>query len=359
MRKNGALVCAALSLLLLVSATGGGRAQDSETITREAVIGVLQTAFPELDAADIKIKLLKKLTSRVKVNLEIGGRNAILYLKWQRHEGEYRWWFEFDRKRSLIYLSKTTGSARDGAPRERQDVAASRTATAEEQKESRDRTETITVKQEAASTTAVAEAGEHAAESATVSKTEQPQKETAAEAETTAEKAETGEEVAKTDTGEPAIGTQVAFAVGSSATNKQFLTALVTVVAKGEDKYYSDFLLRPGEVAEKVPKERFENITSVWRDQCSAVHAELKEVANIEVTRIILRRAHSDEVEKATIERLRKTVPGIREIFTFVGIDLSLDGAPAHIRIGGLMRTDGGWRVGGRMEIGKGETPES
>jgi len=359
MRKNGALVCAALSLLLLVWVAAAGRAQDSEPITHKAVIGVLQTAFPELDAADIKIKLLKKLTSRVKVNLEIEGRNAILYLKWRRHEGEYRWWFEFDRTRSLIYLSKTTGSARSGAPRERQDVAASHTATAEEQKESRDRTETISVKQEAASTAAEAEAGEHAAESATVSKAEQPPEEIAAEAETAAEEAESGEEDAKTDTGEPAIGSQVAFAVGPTATNMQFLTALVTVVAKGEDKYYSDFLLRPGEVAEKVPQERFENIISVWRDQCSTVHAELKKAASIEVTRIILRRARSDEVEKATIERLRKTVPGIREIFTFVGIDLMLDGAPTHIKIGGLMRTDGGWRVGGRMEIGQGETPES
>ena len=452
--------------LLALLAFGLTWAQDKQPLTDDVVIGVLKEAFPELDAASIKVKLLKRLTSRAKVNLEIEGRNAILYLSWQRGQGGSRWWFEIDENRSLVYLSKTTESARPTPTRTlRRGVEPPAT---EEKSSESDRTETIEVnvdarkpdeaKEEAAEEPEVEPAAEEpAAEEAAekpaavepaeqkpvaeeaeeepapepeVEPTEEekpavteeekpapevkpveqetepaeepkpaeepepaqevvekpaeaepevkPEAEEAEEVEPEPEQAEPAEDElepeltvevdAESETSETvlpeieagATGTRelpLAEAVGPAASNQDFLTHLVAVMARGSAADYAKFLLRSDEIAERIAPERFQHLLGLWDEQCGAVHAELRDVARVEVKRITLQRARDEEVEQATIERLRLTVPSVTEIFTSVRIDLLLDGEPAYIDIGGLMRIATGWRVGGRMSFARGPEP--
>lgn len=342
MRRLIAPRVVSLTLLVFLAAAGLARvtAQEEQPITREMVISVLQNAFPELKLEDINVRLLKRLTSRVKVNLDIEGRNAILYLTWQRRGGAYQWWFEYDEKRSLVYLSKTTRSARRSAvgetPAEPQE-----SKTAEEQS----RTEILELGQEAAE-----ETPEEASEV-------EPQAEAVPErVEAEAPEAER-EAPAEPEESAPAESRifgelpPLEVAIGGGATSKQFLSALVSVLARGEVQHYPEFLLRPEEVAEGVRTERFKNLEGIWREQCESIHAVLQKAGRIELSKVMLHRARSEEVEKATIERIRKTVPTVREIFTRVRMELILDSETVYLEIGGLMRIDSGWRVGGRMQF--------
>ncbi len=337
MRKSIALRAVSLAFLLLLAAAGLARvaAQEEQPITHETVISILQSAFTDLEQGDIKIKLLKRLTSRVKVNLDIDSRNAILYLTWQRRGSGYQWWFEYDEERSLVYLSKTTKSARrtPGEPQEGK--------TAEDES----RTETL-------------ELGvDTAAKVPEETKEETPGAEDLPDREETGKPAVAEEKPAETEKTIPAELTMsgalppIDVAVGREATSKQFLSALVSVLARGEEQHYPEFLLRPEEVAGDIKTERFENLEGIWREQCENIHVVLQEAGRIELSKVHLHRARSEEVEKATIERLRKTVPTVREIYTRVSIELLLDSETAYLEIGGLMRIDNGWRVGGRMEL--------
>jgi hypothetical protein len=340
MRKETSLRQVALALLIILAAAGCARlaAQEEKPITPDVVVSVLQEAFPELATGDIQVKMLKRLTSRVKVNLDIKGSNAILYLTWQRRGSGYQWWFEYDPNRSLVYLSKTTRSASQAA-RKREAVQSSA-----QQGEQAARTETVEVGLEA--------------------RKEGSESEAKAEPEQQAETGEATTEVAKAPASESAEAQPdvestefeippVESAVTQGATSKQFLAALVGVLVRGDEKSYTRFLLRPDEIAEEIESGRIDNLFDIWREQCANVHDSLKDVKKIEISKMVLQRARSEEVESATIERLRRTVPTIREIFTDVKIDLLVDGQAAYIEIGGLMRIDTGWRVGGRMEFVK------
>lgn len=342
MRKSIALRAVSLAFLLLLAAAGLARvaAQEEQPITHETVISVLQSAFPDLEQGDIKIKLLKRLTSRVKVNLDIDSKNAILYLTWQRRGSGYQWWFEYDEERSLVYLSKTTESARR--------TAAGRTpGEPQEGKTAEDESRTETLELGVDATGKVLEE----------TKGETPGAEDLPDREETDKPAVAEEKPAETEKTVPAELTvsgalpPINVAVGREATSKQFLSALVGVLARGEEQHYPEFLLRPEEVAGDIKTERFENLEGVWREQCDNIHVVLQKAGRIELSKVHLHRARSEEVEKATIERLRKTVPTVREIYTRVSIEILLDSETAYLEIGGLMRIDNGWRVGGRMEL--------
>jgi hypothetical protein len=340
MRIRVTLRQVALSVLFFLTAVGGARlaAQEEQPVTREIVISVLQEAFPNLGKDDIEVKLLKRLTSRVKVNLDIKGVNAILYLTWQRRGNSYQWWFEYNPERSLVYLSKTTGSAREVEKK-----PASAEPAAEPIGETA-RTETVEVGLEARQEKPESEGKKEPQPTAEPEKsvTEKPQKPEGEESTSESKPAETPAEFEMPP---------LEMAVSEGATSKQFLTALVGVLARGEEQNYPQFLLRSDEVAEEIKAERIDHLVTLWNEQCSKVHDSLQNAKRIEISKVVLQRARNEEVEQATIERLRKTVPTVREIYTDVRIELLLDADTAYIEIGGLMRLDNGWRVGGRMQL--------
>ena len=338
---NRTVLIAALALSGLVA---GAHAQESEELKPEVVVRVIQSAFPDISAEEIDVKMIKRLTSRVKVNLEIEDRNAILYLTWQRSRTGPRWWFEHDPERSLVYLSKTTGSARDSSAR----VAANIVAPKTDEPVPETRTETLEVEAEAVREAEpeepveeVKSAPEQEAE-AQPTEAEKPQPEetdVAAEVEDVVEEAE------------PVSSVSVSLAVGPTATSRQFLYALVSSIAEGERERYPGFLLRISEVISRVNEEQFSATVDSWILQCQGIHEALEGFDKIEVKQIILQRAQSGKEEKAMLYRLRQMVPTVKEAFTYVKINLLLDGRPAYISIRGLMRIEDGWRIGGRIEL--------
>lgn len=105
---------AALILVALLSAPAEG--QDRDKVTPNTVLDILQTVDSSLEPGDVKVRMIKHLNTRVKVNLTYKGDNAVLYLKWKRVRNLYRWWFERDYQTSLVVVSERAKSLRDNAP---------------------------------------------------------------------------------------------------------------------------------------------------------------------------------------------------------------------------------------------------
>lgn len=446
-----------LALATVIFLGFSGKINAQEKLTDTVIKSVITTAFEDIAPEDIKIKMKKKLTSRYKINVEVQGRNAILYLSYKRYRNGARWWFENDPEKSLVYLSKTYKTTRkDKSLYERKTAAKEEPAVAR-------RTETITVQQEVKKkeknkparivaerkptseakktelkkvvekekvveakpeaqtvikpdqvqekpeiktvevqpepvkikkveaekvVTKEAEAAPETEQTETIKvhrieKTvpveeekpedklpeaapatplEKPVKETqpqVAVEKAVAQKAVTAEvpareeeaaveDEAEVDTNAPV---PVELATGPEGTSKEFIVTLVDHLIKGNDDQYRNFLLRPSEMAMDVDEKDFERGVELWLEQFTKIHESLAQAENVTVRQIILQRARTDEIERATVLSLQKRISSVNKVFTYVKINLLLDGQPGYISIGGLMQTDNGWRIGGRISF--------
>ena len=501
----------AIALALLITVGFAGKSFSQEKLTDNIVKRVITAAYKDIAPEDIKIKMKKKLTSRYKVNLEIEGRNAIVYLKFTRYRNGARWWFERDPESSLVYLSSSYKSARKKASSFQQKSAEKKA------KPTQSRTETITVQEEVKKDTAakpkarqeVKPARGEPEKKAEAVKVE-VKKEEAARPEPVVEKKVVAKEVVEVSEAEPAtpekkketkavkevkqeakpaakvqpkveaapvvvkekalpreapeaepkaveikpeasetpkaekkpepkpvkevkkakadprpepvreqaketkpvpepeeaevgpapeaknevevgpspkekeeeveigpapknetkaeVGPQpepareeiekesnepvpVALATGPEGTSKEFIVTLVSHLIDGNEAGYPSFLLRQEEMAMEVDKRDFDRGVELWTDQLRKIHKSLAAAKNVTVRQIILQRARTNEIERATIASLRKRISNVNKVFTYVKVNLLLDNEPAYISIGGLMQTDGGWRIGGRISF--------
>ncbi len=378
-----------LALALTLSLAAAAAAQ--ETVNDLTVIRVLQSAFPEITADAVEVVFIKHLRSRVKVNLTIEGREAVLFLAWRRDRSGGRWWFQHGPRRSLVYLAGSLGSAvaslsRESAPASAYEAAppqAESEVPAEEppaaaapepepsgSPEAEPEAEALLPEREpdAEAEAAAAAEPEPAVEAEAAAGEEtgvdaerdsaQREAETAGaaerEAEAVAEPAPS-EELGEPEAAEAAEAELVPFstaeAVGPGATSHQFLVAFVEAIVRGEEEHYADFLIRRSEMSFDVDEVGYESAVENWRDQCGRAHGVLAGGGRrVQIVHINLRRPASPEAELAALERLRGMIPSVEEVFVFVRIDLRIDDQPAVIRIGGLMRISEGWRIGGRID---------
>lgn len=373
-----------LSLPIIVAA------QEQGPINNEIVTSILQKAYPELEAGQIEIKYIKRLRTRVKVNLEIKGDNAVLYLTWQKSRGRAFWWFEHDAERSLVYLSKSAGTARP-KPAATTEVAKTSVAGAVRQTP---RTETIEVKAEVKREKVEAEKPETETKQPEAEKTaekelkeeeqevletkttkqekqqkpeeippaevkpveDEPKEIVAEKTEETVRETETAREDAVTESkteveAESPVEVPLEVAVGANATPKQFLAAFVVVLTRGSENNYQEFVLRKEEFVVKVSPENYDHVVSMWKDRCRRVHGILKGHKNIAIEKIVLQRPPGEAAESEMLKGLRRMVPGAKEVYSTVKVNLFLDGKRFYILIGGMLRVTGGWRIGGRMDI--------
>lgn len=388
----------ALALLVLTTWSFCETARAQEAVNENTIYNVLKSVYPELQIDDIDIKMIKPLVTRTKVNLEIKGKNAILYLKWRRYRNSFRWWFERDAKRSLIILSKTT-SFESNVDVHTQSTESKVTDAAEKKKAETVKKEAVepqpdaqenqeTEKAEAATKTtepekATAEKAEPAAEPETVEpekkaepaaepekKAEQPETEKESEpavAPETGEEPDKTEEIAKPEhpePGQPAAEPQLAehpeestpilpveFAVGPEAEVTEFLATMVVVVSHGEEESYEKFLLRQDEMTGNVEDEDFRGAVNRWKEQFTKVHEMLANAEHVEIRKINLERPQTQQIERATIQQLSQKIVSVKQVYTGARVDLLLDGKEAYIKVGGLIRTDGGWRIGGLVTL--------
>jgi hypothetical protein len=126
---------------------------------------------------------------------------------------------------------------------------------------------------------------------------------------------------------------------------------LVSHLIDGNEENYKAFMLRQEEMAMDVDERDFDRGVELWIEQFRKIHKSLANAKNVTVRQIILQRARTNEIERATIASLRKRISSVDQVFTYVKINLLLDNEPAYISIGGLMHTEGGWRIGGRVSF--------
>lgn len=366
-----------------------------EKLDESTIVGIVQSALPEVKAAEIQINMIKRLSSRTKVNLEIKGGNAILYLTWQRHRTGARWWFEKDAENSLVLLSSTSGTARreGSAPGKDEPPAEQpRTETIEpsappaQEKPAETAPPPASEKPAMKSEPKTAEPQPVAAEP--MAKQSKPVEKPAAESmpkpeparEQPKEKQEQPAEVkpvqaeprsepkelppqpapvreaAVPTAEEPAAEGDSPFvpielATGSEGTPREFIATLVMVLGKGQQEYYTRFLLRPAEMAVEVKEQDFQRGVQLWTDQFSEIHQELRKASHVGLGRITLQKPQTAEIERATLSSLNRRIRSVDQVYTYVKINLTLDDQPAYISIGGLLHTDSGWRIGGRVEL--------
>jgi hypothetical protein len=349
------------ALFLVLVLTSVAVSQDKAPLTSEVVVNILQKAFPDLKADQVRIAYIKHLASRVKVNLTIEGRNAVLYLTWQKNRAGANWWFERDPDRSLVYFSSTTGTARAeestrGAREARKAEAAKARVEQKGEIEIKAEAETEKAESKLEEPQEVREEPPVEAERPTTEvekpiAEEQREPEAVSEEKTAAvEDVETKAEALETaepEESEPAH-VPLEVAVGPEATPRQFITALVKSLTLGDEEHYTDFVLRMEEFSIRVDKDNYDSVMQIWRDQCRQINMILGGFKNVAIKKITLdRQPNADE----TLRNLRKMVPGTNEVYNAVKIDLILDGKRYYMTVGGLLRVDGGWRVGGRIEI--------
>ena len=388
MSSTGKLLIAALALPLALAAA----ATAQETVNDLTVTRVLQSAFPEIAADAVEVVFIKHLRSRVKVNLTIEGREAVLFLTWRRDRAGGRWWFQHGPRRSLVYLSGTSGSAVASLSRESAPASASEAAPpqaeveapaeeppaaaepepeppgppeaepeAEELLPEPEREPDAEAAAAAAEPEPPVEAEAAAGEEAGVdAERDSAQREAEAAGAAEREAVAAAEPAPSEEPGEPEAAEaaeaepppfSTAEAVGPGATSRQFLVAFVEAIVRGEEEHYADFLVRRSEMSIDVDAAGYESAVENWRSQCGRAHGILAGGGRrVHIVEINLRRPASPEAERAALERLRGTIPTVEEIFVSVRIDLQIDGQPALIRIGGLMRISEGWRIGGRID---------
>lgn len=143
----------------------------------------------------------------------------------------------------------------------------------------------------------------------------------------------------------------VELATGPEGTSKEFIITLVDYLTEGREGEYRNFLIRPSEMAIEVDERDFNRGVDLWLQQFNNIHESLGEAENVTIRQIILQRARTNEIERATLDALRKRISGVNKVFTYVKVNLLIDGEPAYISIGGLMQTDNGWRIGGRISF--------
>jgi hypothetical protein len=143
----------------------------------------------------------------------------------------------------------------------------------------------------------------------------------------------------------------IELATGPDGTAREFIATMVMVLGKGEQDKYAHFLLRPGEMAVEVKEQDFRRGVELWMDQFASVHLELRKATHIGLGRIVLQKPQTSEIERATLASLNRRIRAVDQVYTYVKINLTLDDQPAYISIGGLMHTETGWRIGGRVEL--------
>lgn len=363
-------------------------AQDA--VNENTIFGVLHSVYPELKSEDIEIKMIKHLNSRTKVNLDIEGKNAILYLKWRRYRNNYRWWFERDAEQSLVFLSKTTTFAREvnvhtlGADsRETADAVANVTggdkaaavteAKVEKQKSAEgEKTEAAAVAP-AKSETASAEKPETPVQPEVIppaqkvdkpetaklpesselpGKSDKPGQEEIPEKTEEPGQLETAAEPDMTDIPPEATPVlPVEIATGPEAQVSEFLITLVATIGRGEEESYEKFLLRKEEMTGSIEDEDYRGAVNRWKGQFEAIHGKLAEAGQFEIRKINLDRPQTYQIERATIQELSRKIVSVRQVYSGARIEMLMNGKEVYVRVGGLIRTDGGWRIGGLVEL--------
>jgi chemotaxis protein histidine kinase CheA len=473
---------AALVVLALVLVTFPALGQQRDKLDENTVFSVLKSVERDLTRDDVDVRMIKRLSDRVKVNLDYKGSNAVLYLKWKKVRNLYRWWFERDFEQSLVVFSSSYSSVRRDAQLVDEESAArapvekkaepEETAEAEEEPEDpqpEPKTERKAEVKEKPAATEEAETKEttesqprpaqtfaekiekkiaekEAEEKKSVVKTEvkveqkvekeaeqkelqettepapevkkevevKKEAEVAAEVETAKEikpqeaaapvetakpekpkpeEAKPEPEVEKkptivnrdrrladtpeTATPEPepveeetvetlpmeeaAAETEAeaeaskpfvtpSIATGPEGTAQQFIATMLVTLGKGEIDDYHLYLLREDEMTSTIEEEDFQRGKSLWIGQMQDIHKKLKGAKRVEIQRVILQTPQTSAIEQNTIDSLERRVVKVNKVYTYVRISLKVDGEAAYLTIGGLMKTPGGWRIGGRME---------
>jgi hypothetical protein len=140
-------------------------------------------------------------------------------------------------------------------------------------------------------------------------------------------------------------------ATSIDGTPREFLTSLILTIGRGFDDKYAMFLLRPTEMQGEVKERDYNSGVERWKDQFAAVHEELKKAEKVAITKIVLQRPQTVEIERATLTALNNRIRNVDAVYTYVKINLIIDGSPAYLAIGGILHTDNGWRLGGRVEL--------
>ena len=452
MRFRTKLVAGIVFTFLLITILPAG-AQDK--LDKNGIKRIMMTAFPELKEQDINISMIKRLNTRTKVNLEVEGQSAILYLKWQRHRNGARWWFERDAKRSLVYLGKAKAKSRTTAAKRTSDSKAklaaakpeSRVETVKLDRKTGDVPAAVEQKSKPAETPKPSEkkpvekaetqqnvvenkvekkAPEKPPKPEAVVKTEKaepakaepkpadtreqmPAEQTATKKETEPEKPAASEvakekpvetkkaadpeqqkverskaepvkeaeptpaetridtapvtepaakqkqpamdAMAAEPTPKPTPFVPVEVATGPLGTTTEFLASLVVTIRQGDNDQYENYLFRPSEMADDIQERDFQRGVSSWVGQMADIHERMKSVTNVSINKVILQRPQTEELEQITLTNLRTRIKSVDRVYTYVKINLTLDGRPAYISIGGLIRTDSGWRIGGKLDF--------